>query len=49
MPREIALLDALVPTLLFGFLAASCGSLIIDWLLTRYHLYRLFGIRHYLD
>jgi len=40
MPREIALLDALVPTLLFGFLAASCGSLIIDWLLTRNHLYR---------
>lgn len=40
MPREIALLDALVPTLLFDFLAASCGSLIIDWFLARYHLYR---------
>jgi vacuolar-type H+-ATPase subunit I/STV1 len=40
MPREIALLDALVPTLLFGFLIAGCGSLIIDWLLTRYQLYR---------
>jgi len=39
MPREIALLDTLVPTLLFGFLAASLGSLIIDWLFTRYHLY----------
>lgn len=40
MPREIALLDALVPTLLFTFLAASCGSLVVDWLLTRYGLYR---------
>ncbi len=40
MPREIALLDALVPTLLFSFLAASCGSLFIDWILTRYNLYR---------
>lgn len=40
MPREIAFLDALVPTLLFCFLAASCVALILDWLLTRYHLYR---------
>ena len=40
MPREVALLDALVPTLLFGFLAASCGSLIIDWVFIRYDFYR---------
>lgn len=40
MPREIALLDALVPTLLFAFLAAGACSLALDWLLTRYHFYR---------
>jgi protein AaeX len=40
MPREIALLDALVPTLLFAFLAAGCASLALDWLLTRHGLYR---------
>jgi hypothetical protein len=40
MPREIAILDALVPTLLLAFLAASCGSLALDGLLTRYRLYR---------
>jgi protein AaeX len=40
MPREIAVFDALIPTLLFAFLLASCGSLIIDWALTRYRLYR---------
>lgn len=40
MPREIAFFDALVPTLLFSFLAACCGSLIIDRLLTHYEFYR---------
>lgn len=41
MPREIALLDALVPTLLFAFLAAGLSSLALDWLFTRYRLYRV--------
>ena len=40
IPREVALFDALVPTLRFGFLAASCGSLIIDWFFSRFNLYR---------
>ncbi len=40
MPREIALLDALVPTLLFAFLAAGGIALILDWIFTRYGLYR---------
>jgi hypothetical protein len=40
MHREIAVLDALIPTLLFAFLLACCGALMIDWLLTRYNLYR---------
>ena len=40
MPREIALLDALVPTLLFAFLAAGCCSLLLDWLFARYGIYR---------
>ena len=40
MPREIALLDALVPTLLFAFLAAGGASLALDWLFTRYDFYR---------
>jgi hypothetical protein len=40
MPREIAFLDALVPTLLFAFLAAGCCSLVLDWLLARYGMYR---------
>ena len=40
MPREIALLDALVPTLLFAFLAAAGGALVLDWLFARYGLYR---------
>ena len=40
MPREIALLDALVPTLLLAFVAAGCGLLLVDWLLTRYRIYR---------
>lgn len=40
MPREIALLDALVPTLLLAFLAAASGSLALDWLFARYGIYR---------
>jgi hypothetical protein len=40
MPREIALLDALVPTLLFAFLAAGFSSLLLDWLFARYGIYR---------
>ncbi|MFA6970606.1 MAG: DUF1656 domain-containing protein [Gallionella sp.] len=40
MPREIALLDALVPTLLLVFLAAACMSLALDWLFVRYGVYR---------
>lgn len=40
MPREIALFDALVPTLLFAFLMASAVSLLLDWLMTRHGLYR---------
>ena len=40
MPREIPLLDALVPTLLFAFLVAGSGSLLLDWIFTRYDLYR---------
>lgn len=39
MPREIALFDALVPTLLFAFIAAGCCTLVFDWLLTRHNLY----------
>ena len=40
MPREIALLDALVPTLLFAFLAAGCCFLLLDWFLVRHGIYR---------
>lgn len=40
MPREIALLDALVPTLLFAFLAAGCGALALDWWFTHTRFYR---------
>lgn len=40
MPREIALLDALVPTLLLAFLAAALGALLLDSLLVRFGLYR---------
>ncbi len=40
MPREIALLDALVPTLLPVFVLAGCAWLALDWLLTRHGLYR---------
>lgn len=40
MPREIALFDALVPTLLFAFIVAGFSALLMDWLFTRYDLYR---------
>lgn len=40
MPREIALLDALVPTLLFAFLAAGFAIVVLDWIFSRYNLYR---------
>lgn len=40
MPREIALFDALVPTLLFAFIAAGAGALLLDLTFTRYDLYR---------
>ncbi len=40
MPREIALFDALVPTLLFAFVLAGIGWLLLDTLLTRFRLYR---------
>jgi len=40
MPREIAIFDALVPTLLFAFIAAGLGSLLLDWAFTRYDIYR---------
>jgi hypothetical protein len=40
MPREIALLDALVPTLLLSFFAAVFASLALDWLFVRYRIYR---------
>lgn len=41
MPREIAFLDALIPTVLFAFLAGIASSWALDWLFTRYRLYRL--------
>ncbi|HEY3325844.1 MAG TPA: DUF1656 domain-containing protein [Novimethylophilus sp.] len=40
MPREVALFDALVPALLFAFLAAACVWLALDWLFVRYGIYR---------
>ncbi len=40
MPREIALLDALVPPLLFAFVAAGICVLLLDWLFVRYGIYR---------
>lgn len=40
MPREIALLDALVPTLLFAFLASVLLSWLLDWLLASLGWYR---------
>jgi hypothetical protein len=40
MPRETALLDALVPSLLFAFVAAGVAALLLDWIMTRYRWYR---------
>lgn len=40
LPVELALLDALVPSLLFAFVAAGLASLILDWIFVRYELYR---------
>ena len=40
MPREIALFDALVPTLLLAFVLAAALSLLLDWLAARHRLYR---------
>lgn len=40
MPREIALLDALVPTLLLAFVAAGIIVLLMDWLFVRHGVYR---------
>ncbi len=40
MPLEIALLDALVPTLVFAFVAAAASALLLDWLFVRYGIYR---------
>jgi protein AaeX len=40
MPREIALLDALVPTLLFAFLMSVFLSWTLDSLFAHYGLYR---------
>lgn len=40
MPREIALLDALVPTLLFAFLISIFLSWALDWLFAHYGLYQ---------
>lgn len=40
MPREIALLDALVPTLLFAFLISVLLSWALDWLFASIGLYR---------
>jgi hypothetical protein len=45
MPREIALLDALVPTLLFAFLISVFLSWALDWLFARIGLYRYIWYR----
>lgn len=39
MPREIAVFDALVPTLLFAFIAAGLIALLLDWIFSRFRLY----------
>lgn len=39
MPREIAVFDALVPTLLFAFMAAGLIALLLDWVFARFRLY----------
>ncbi|PUA20473.1 DUF1656 domain-containing protein [Glaciimonas sp. PCH181] len=40
MPREIAFLDALIPTLLLVFVGCVILQFGIDWLLSRLRLYR---------
>lgn len=40
MPREIALFDALIPTLLLVFIACLFLQMAVDWLFTRLGLYR---------
>ncbi|MDP5009452.1 MAG: DUF1656 domain-containing protein [Glaciimonas sp.] len=40
MPREIALFDALMPTLLLIFVGTILLQIGIDWLMSRLHLYR---------
>ncbi|MEB0141386.1 DUF1656 domain-containing protein, partial [Undibacterium sp. CCC2.1] len=40
MPREIAIFDALVPTLLAVFIGCVILQFGVDWLLTRLRLYR---------
>ena len=40
MPREIAIFDALVPTLLFAFLLSAFMSWLIDAIFIRYGLYQ---------
>jgi hypothetical protein len=39
MPRELAVLDALVPTLMFAFLAAVAIILALDMAMVRFGLY----------
>ena len=40
MPREIALLDALVPTLLIAFMISVLLSWALDWLFSHLGLYQ---------
>jgi uncharacterized protein DUF1656 len=40
MPREIALFDALIPTLLFIFIGCLFLQMAIDWIFTRLGLFR---------
>jgi hypothetical protein len=40
MPVEIAFFEALFPTLLFAFIAAGLGALLLDWAFTRYDIYQ---------
>lgn len=41
MPRELALFDALIPTILLALVAAALVSWMLDWLFARYRIYRL--------
>ncbi len=40
MPRELAVLDALVPTLMFAFLASVAAILVMDMAMVRFGLYQ---------